>query len=188
MSSTPIEKVLAAHGGVSKAARATGIPEKTFWRWSDPKQNPDGSIPIRRAAQLFYDALDRGLQLSWDDLRPSREAVGMTAPEAGVIPVTVVAAAAAAFELPADGVFETPVDHPVRTAIGCAVAIAYGWPPEFIAGQVQLPEPADGALRQAFERMDGDQLFRVQVMLLSREARLSAAAALCAAEPDEVPA
>lgn len=183
----PVDHVKKAYDGFENCERLTGIPAASLYTNGRPKEKggSDGMIPIRRAARLYYDALDRGLPLSWDDLRPSREAVGAAAPpERADIPVTVLAVAAAAFSLPTADVFETPADHAVRGALACALCSAFGWPAAFIATRVQLAGDAEAALEAAYDQMDADALFRVQVMLIAREARLSAAALLGAGEAD----
>jgi hypothetical protein len=67
---TPADRVIAAFGGVPQLAAATGIPDKTIYRWRYPKTagGSDGLIPSDRQQTILDAARRAGLELVAADL------------------------------------------------------------------------------------------------------------------------
>lgn len=67
---TPADRVFAAFGGVKAFSKATGIPQKTAYRWRFPagKGGSDGRIPSERQRPILDAAKRLGIELNEADV------------------------------------------------------------------------------------------------------------------------
>lgn len=67
---TPVDRVIAAFGGVRAASEATGIPEKRFYVWRYPRERggSEGRVPSGQQGAILAAAQRLRLPLTAADL------------------------------------------------------------------------------------------------------------------------